>query len=161
MMNIQHIVLELLVQFGIDITEAEREYESYKQSGFEDFETTETYEKFDMVYGALAYDYLKEYELNQLKIYGTSDLIEYMCEICNKNQVGLYEIHDNVEDTTEQFETWNELKGYAQIWCDRLNEENQYKGERHRFDIERIEDIEEVFEACNISWHIVSVQTNN
>lgn len=68
-----------------------------------------------------------------------------------------YDVYDNVDMESHHFYSFSDLQSYADIWRDRLNEENEQMGEHARYSTETINDIENVFEVCNIDINKVHI----
>lgn len=69
--------------------------------------------------------------------------------------VNVYHVYDNVNDELTICETWDDVQSYARVWCERLNEEDKAMGEEQYYSVDTRENIEAVFEVCNISWNWV------
>lgn len=61
-----------------------------------------------------------------------------------------HQAHDNVSGETLVFENLDELRNYADLWCDRLNEESYSLDGLMPYNTKSLENIAEVFEVCNI-----------
>lgn len=59
-----------------------------------------------------------------------------------------YKIYDSVEDEIRYFENFEELKDYADLWKNRLNDEVfEYES---RYSTNTYKEVENIFEVCNI-----------
>lgn len=70
-----------------------------------------------------------------------------------------YHVCDDVNDELTICETWEDLQSYANVWCERLNEEDRVNAEAQRYSVDTMADIKEVFEVCNISCEQVQERT--
>lgn len=65
-----------------------------------------------------------------------------------------YKVYDGVSDETLIFDNYDDLKGYAEIWKDRLN--NERFPDEGAYDISTYDGIIEVFEVCNIHLKLIA-----
>lgn len=63
----------------------------------------------------------------------------------------VYHVYDDVNDELTICESWDDVQSYANVWCERLNEEDRANGEKQHYSVDTMADIKEVFEVCNIS----------
>lgn len=70
-------------------------------------------------------------------------------------QTYTYHVYDNVNGEAQYFHNFADLQSYADIWCERLNGENEYSGETFRYSTVTLKDVEDVFEVCNIEIEII------
>ena len=61
-----------------------------------------------------------------------------------------HQLHDNVSGEILVFDDLDELRNYADLWCDRLNEESYSLDGSMPYNTKSLENIAEVFEVCNI-----------
>ena len=61
-----------------------------------------------------------------------------------------HQLHDSVSGEILVFDDLDELRNYADLWCDRLNEESYSLDGSMPYNTKSLENIAEVFEVCNI-----------
>lgn len=67
-----------------------------------------------------------------------------------KDNFERHQVHDRVSGEILVFDDLDELRNYADLWCDRLNEENYLLDGSMPYNTKSLENIAEVFEVCNI-----------
>lgn len=66
----------------------------------------------------------------------------------------IYRLHDNVVNQSVYVNDFETLQQHAQLWCERINEEQSEGDTPHTVDT--LEEMKDVFESANIEMHIMT-----